>query len=56
MMTFCPPAWHAAQLALKTVSPASTSAAMAGVEATPKAMAPAAAACRVGNQKKNSFS
>jgi len=33
MITFCPPAWHAAQLALKTCSPAATSPAKAG--ATP---------------------
>lgn len=44
MMTFCPPAWQAAQLELKTVSPFPTSAARAGETATPKATAPAAAA------------
>lgn len=42
MMTFCPPAWQAAQLALKTCSPASTSAAKTGEVATTAAAAPAA--------------
>ena len=44
MITFCPPAWHAAQLALKICSPAPTSPANAGPAATLKAIAPAAAA------------
>jgi hypothetical protein len=44
MITFCPPAWHAAQLALKICSPAPTSAAKAGA-ASPKAIAPTVAAC-----------
>ena len=45
MMTFCPPAWHAAQLALKTCSPAPTSPAKAGETATPAVTAaPATAA------------
>ena len=52
MMTFCPPAWHAAQLASKIFSPAPGSAAMAGKTATPKATAPAAAACCYENDIK----
>jgi len=43
MITFWPPAWHAAQLALKTCSPAPTSPAKAGVVAM-NAAAPAPAA------------
>jgi len=40
MMTFMPPAWHAAQLPEKTCSPAAMSAAKAGPAAsTPAAMA-----------------
>jgi len=48
MITFCPPAWQAAQLALNTVSPAATSAAKAGeaaLAAMAAATAPAWAAC-----------
>jgi len=41
-MTFCPLAWQAAQLALKTISPAATSPAKAGA-ATPEAITAAAA-------------
>jgi len=44
MITFCPPAWQAAQLALKTVSPAATSPAKAGAAAMVTATAPVAAA------------
>lgn len=43
MMTFCPPAWQAAQLALKTCSPAPASAAKTGEAATTAAAAPATA-------------
>jgi len=44
-MTFCPPAWQAAQLALKICSPAPTSPAKAGATATPAVTAaPATAA------------
>lgn len=42
IMTFCPLAWQAAQLALKTISPAATSPAKAGA-ATPEAITAAAA-------------
>jgi len=42
MITFCPPAWQAAQLALKTCSPAPASAAKTGEVATTAAAAPAA--------------
>jgi len=48
MITFCPPAWHAAQLALNTCSPAATSPAKAGAAAEvaiAAATAPACAAC-----------
>jgi hypothetical protein len=45
MITFCPPAWQAAQLALKICSPFSTFEARAGWMAIPKATAPAVAAC-----------
>ena len=45
MITFCPPAWQAAQLASKILSPAVTSPAKAGAVQTVKATAPAQAAC-----------
>ena len=57
-MTFCPPAWQAAQLALKTCSPAPTSPAKAGATATPAVTAaPAKAAltpCYIDGEWKQS--
>jgi len=50
MMTFCPPAWQAAQLALKICSPAPKSPAKAGVAMTKAA--PAAAEALATCQRK----